>query len=385
MMSRKTWIGIVVPALALLVAAFLWNRYHYAPKDEIVVGAIFDLTGSLSYMGQWSLEGAKLAEQDVNNAGGINGKRLRLMIDDAETNPQKAATIFQRFISVDHLPVVIGFNGSSEVMAAAPIANRFHVILLSTGGASPRITDAGDFVFRNRLSGAIEASRMAEIAYDRLGLRRGAILFINTDYGQGYAEAFRSRFAGLGGAILAMEAFAQNQSDFRAQLAKVRALQNIDFVYLASHVREAGTILRQAKETGLSMRWLASNAVEGPDLFNIAGDAANGVLLTVAQYNADSPTAYTFNESYRKAYGRDSEMFAAHAYDGVRIIAKLIAKVGYDGDYLKTALYDLKDYPGVSGTTSFDRNGDVIKPVAVKVARDGRFLEVPEASIERSR
>jgi branched-chain amino acid transport system substrate-binding protein len=383
-MSKKAWIVIAV-ACILLAAAFFLNRLLYPPKDEIVIGAIFDLTGSLSYMGQWSLEGAKLAEQDINAGGGINGKMVRLQVDDAETNPQKAATIFQRFISVNHLPVVLGFNGSSEVMAAAPIANASHVILFSTGGASPGITEAGEFVFRNRLSGAVEASRMAEIAYDKLGLRNGAILFIQTDYGQGYSEAFRSRFAGLGGMIRATEGFAQDQTDFRAQLAKIRSLEKIDFVYIASHEREAGNILKQAKEQGFSTRWLASNAVEGPDLFQIAGDGANGLLLTVAQYDPNSIGARAFNESYKKAYSRDSEMFAAHAYDGVRIIAKLIAEVGYEGDRIKTALYDLRDYPGVSGMTSFDRNGDVIKAVGIKIAKDGKFQEIPESSLERTK
>jgi branched-chain amino acid transport system substrate-binding protein len=125
--------------------------------------------------------------------------------------------------------------------------------------------------------------------------------------------------------------------------------------------------------------------VEGPDFFQIAGDSANGLLLTVAQYDPNSIGASAFNQSYKKAYARDSEMFAAHAYDGVRIIAKLIAEVGYDGDRIKTALYNVRDYPGVSGMTTFDRNGDVIKNVAIKIAKDGRFQEIQENSLGRAK
>lgn len=372
-MNKKSLVLIGIIAFVILVAAFAWNRHHYGKKDELALGAVFDLTGSLSYMGQWSLEGAKLAEKDINAAGGVKGKNLRLLVDDAETNAQKATTIFQRFVSVERLPIVIGFNSSSEVMAAAPIANSGHAVLFSSGGASPTITDAGDYVFRNRLSGAVEASAMADIAYDKLGFRRGLILNIQNEYGVGYSEAFRIRFAGLGGTIVSRQGFSQDQTDFRAQIQKISEQQNIDFVYVAAHAREAGRLFKQAKELGVSVRWLASNAIEGPDLFTIAGDAANGVLLTVAAYDPQSPESRSFNKAYRVAYGRDSEMFAAHAYDAVRIAAMLIEQVGYDGQALKDALYEVKDYPGVSGRTSFDKNGDVIKAVALKVARGGTF------------
>ncbi len=384
-MKKNKTIWIAIAALIILAATFVWNRYHYGKKDEIVVGAIFDLTGSLSYMGQWSLEGAKLAEKDINAAGGIKGKKLRLLIDDAETNPQKATTVFQRFISVEKFPIVIGFNASGEVMAAAPIANREHVVLFSSGGASPTITDAGDYVFRNRLSGAVEASAMADIAFQQLGFRRGMILHISTEYGEGYAEAFRIRFSGLGGEIVSKESFTQDQTDLKSQVEKIKQAQNLDFVYVASFAREGARLLKQAKEIGVSTHWLSSNALEGPELFTIAGDAANGVLLTVEAYDPHSLESSSFNDEYRAAYGRDSEMFAAHAYDAVRIVAKLIEEAGYNGEALKNALYETKDYPGASGRTSFDKNGDVIKAVALKETRDGKFFAIPPEKLTNER
>ncbi len=383
-MSRRGWIGVVVAAaVVILLVTYFWNRSHYVQGEgkELSIGAVFDLTGSLSYMGQWSLEGAKLAEQEVNEAGGIGGRPIRLLIEDAETNPQKAATILRRFISVNKVPLVIGFNGSSEVMASAPIANKERVVLFSTGAASPHITAAGDYVFRNRLSGALEAGKMAEIAFGMLELRTGMILYIKTDYGEGYAQAFRNRFIELGGNVVAVETFQQGQTDFRAQLSKVTQAQGIEFVYLASHVREAAGILRQAREQDVSQRWLASNAIEAPELFEIAGEAAEGVILTVAKYAPNDPYAKEFNRVYRDVYGRDSEMFAAHAYDAVKLLAEKIEEVGYDSDRIRDALYEVRGYRGVSGTTSFDENGDVIKPVATKIAQNGRFVEIPESRI----
>jgi branched-chain amino acid transport system substrate-binding protein len=364
--------------LAILAGLFAWNKRHYASTGELKVGAIFDLTGSLSYMGQWSLEGAKLAESEINSKGGVQGRQLRLVIDDAETNPEKAVSAFTRMIGTDEAKVVLGFNASSEVMAVAPIANRSHVVLFSTGGASPGITDAGDYVFRNRLSGAVEAARMAEIAYNTLGARRCIVLFINNEYGQGYAEAFRTRFTGLGGSVTFTEGFAQDQTDFRAQLEKVRSAMPVDFIYLASHTREAGGILKQARQRGLHVQWLASNAVEAPDLFEIAGDAAEGMLFTVEKVERNSPAAETFITAYKKKYGREPEMFAAHAYDAVRIIAQILEQKKNDGSEIRDALYGMTNYPGASGMTSFDKNGDVVKEVALKRVHGNEFQEISE-------
>jgi branched-chain amino acid transport system substrate-binding protein len=217
---------------------------------------------------------------------------------------------------------------------------------------------------------------MAEIARNPLHLANGAILFINTDYGRGYADAFEKRFRGLDGTIKVRAGFSQDQTDFRAQLAQIKNDSSIEFVYLASHVREAASILRQAADLGLQTRWLASNAVEAPELFTIAGGAAEGVILTVEAYDPASTASSTFNAAYKKAYGRDSEMFAAHAYDAVKLFAQELGKAKGDPNRLRDALYSIRDWPGASGPTTFDKNGDVIKAVSVKVAQGQRFKAV---------
>jgi branched-chain amino acid transport system substrate-binding protein len=363
--------------LVLLLSIFLIiNCSKDFDSEEIAIGAIFDLTGSLSYMGNWSLEGALLAQNEINAKGGINGKKIKLIIEDAETNPQKATTIFQKQITVDNVKVVIGFNGSSEVMAAAPIANRSKVILFSTGGASPNITKAGDYVFRNRLSGGKEASSMADIAFNKLNFKSGIILFINTDYGKSYAEAFKKHFQSLGGNLLYSEGFNQDENDFKVLLNKANSKTYLQFIYLASHVREAGMILKQAKEINFNTRWLASNAVESPELFKIAGNASEGLMFTVEKYDPKSNLSYVYNENYKKKFKRDSEMFAAHAYDAVKLLSMIISKVGNNAELIKTELYNTKDYVGVSGLTTFDANGDVSKEVIVKIVKNLKFIEL---------
>jgi branched-chain amino acid transport system substrate-binding protein len=365
--------------IVFFVFIVLLSIFNCTKKQEsIKIGAIFDLTGSLSYMGQWSLKGALIALDEINAQGGVNDRRIELVVEDAETKPDKAVSAFQKLISKDMIKVAIGFNGSSEVMACAPTANNTKTVLFSSGGASPRITDAGDYVFRNRLSGAIEVEEMANIIYNKLGLRNIGILYINNDYGEGYKDVFEKHFKELGGKILFLDAFDQDKTDFRVQLTKLKNLKNLEGIYLIPYVKEGAHILKQAKELDLNIKWFSANAIEGPELFDIAGDAAEGLMYTVAKYDPHDSLAMGFNKKYRERYGEDSEMFAANAYDALKIVRMCIEKVGNDGEKIKDALYKVKDFKGASGITSFDGNGDVLKSVMVKIVKGREFVKYSE-------
>lgn len=361
----------------ILMTAFLVCLLSGCTRKEqtkIQIGAVFDLTGSLSYMGRWSQQGAQLAVEEINKIHQNSVNEVQLLVEDGETKPDKTVSAFRKLIDLNHAQVVIGFNSSSGAMAAAPIANDRKVLLFSTGGASPSITNAGEYVFRNRLSGALEVSAMAEIAFDSLGLRRLGILYINNDYGTGYRNVFRDRYTAKGGTVVMEEGFAQDQTDFRTLVLKFKSQSSIQAVYLVPYAKEGGYILKQSRELGFETTWLSANAIEGPQLFEIAGDAAEGLMYTVARYDPEDSLAADFNRRYKAKFGVDSEMFAANAYDAVMILQNAVMKVGANGTALKDYLYDMSPYRGVAGWTSFDSNGDVIKPVMLKIVRGGRFV-----------
>ena len=377
-MRPLTRISISLVALCAVALVTIFSLTACSKKqsetEEVAIGAIFDITESLAYMGQWSIEGAQIAIEEINGSGGIKGKTLKCIVEDAETKPEKAVAAFQKIINVNKIPVVIGFNGSSEVMACAPIANKTHTVLFSTGGASPLITEAGDYVFRNRLSGDLEVREMAQYAIGKMNIRKVAIFFINNDYGKGYEKYFEKSFKELGGEVEGVDSFEQDQTDFRAQLAKFKGLQGIEAIYLVAYVREGAIILKQSKELGLKVQWLTANAIEGPALLAIAGDAAEGILYTVAYYDPNSKSAEQFNRQYKKKFGRDSEMFAANAYDAVKIIAKILSDTEVvNGEAIKDRLYGIQNYDGAAGLTSFDSNGDVLRPIAIKTVHAGKF------------
>ena len=183
-MNLKKIIYIIIVATIIaavfFIGGFLVGSQYFkninpvapvAEENKIKIGAIFDLTGSLSYMGKWSQQGAELAVEEINSSGGIKGKKVQLSIEDGTSNASTSVSAFEKLINTDKLSVVIGFNSSSEVLACAPIANEKKKIIFSTGGASPAITQAGDYIFRNRLSGQIEVIEMAKIAFDKMKIK----------------------------------------------------------------------------------------------------------------------------------------------------------------------------------------------------------------------
>jgi branched-chain amino acid transport system substrate-binding protein len=366
-------IGSVVGGGALVVAEPASGR-----TEPIAIGVDLGLTGSLAKYGEWALTAMQIAADEVNRSGGIHGRRIKLLVEDSQSEPKGAVSAFRKLVDVERVPVVVGLIGSSEALACAPLANRTRTVLFSTGAASPEISMAGPFVFRNRVSGELEVRKLAEVARRGLHLSRVAILYINTDYGKSYADLFTKRFTALGGKVLLAESFQQGQTDFRTVLLKIRAAPRLDAVYLPTHITEGANILKQARELGLSVQFLASNAIEGPELIKIAGRAADGVIYTAPLYDAGSQSSAVerFDQEFKKRSGMHSEMFGAHAYDAIKILASVMRKADGNAIAVRNGLLRVKNYVGVSGVTTFDANGDVLKPIATKQVKGGRFVFV---------
>lgn len=357
----------------ILLSIFLFYSCNKKQNEVIKIGAIFDETGSLSYMGKWSKEGALLALEEINNRGGLDGKKVELIIEDGATDPNKTVSAFQKLINNDNISIVIGFNSSSGIMASAPIANSKKIVILSSGAASPNVTEAGDYIFRNRLSGKVEVEEIAKFIIDKQNEKETGIIFINNDYGKGYEEIFKNSFIKSGGKVLIEEAFQQDQSDFKTVIKKFKE-NNVKCVYLIAYAKEGGTILKQAKELNFNSKWYSANAIEGPQFIEIAGKSGEDLIYSVAKFDINDSLTFSFNANYKKKYGYDAEMFAANTYDALNIAVLAVSIGGKDGEKIKNYLYKIHNYPGVSGLTSFDSNGDVIKPVMMKIVKEGKFV-----------
>lgn len=366
---KKIWIVIVVAVVAL--ALVLLVTQVKKESEEIKIGAILPLTGSSAQYGQWSKNGAELAVEEINKNGGINGRHVRVFFEDSKTDPKEGVAALNYLFTIQNVRVVI-IESSGVVLACAPIAEEKKIVMLNVGAVNPQIRKAGDYTFSSINDANVEAYQMARFAFDRLNIKKLAILYATASYGVGARNAMNERFIMLGGQIVEDESFEENSGDFRTQLTKIKSATP-EAIYIVAVTKDAALILKQAKEMGLKAQFLSTTFFEGKDLIDIAGDAAEGTIYTSTALDTSSPDVQRFISNYYNKFGINPEIYSATAYDGIKILALAIKKIGYDSTKIKNFLYSVKDYPGISGLTSFDADGAVEKPILFKIVRNGKF------------
>ncbi|TET15171.1 MAG: hypothetical protein E3J82_01170 [Candidatus Thorarchaeota archaeon] len=342
--------------------------------EEINLGAILPLTGGAAKYGESAKRAIDLAVAEINSKGGIGRRKVRIIYEDSQALPQQGVAAITKLGTVNKVPVVIGAMASSVTLAIAPVAEKNKIVLISPVSSAPKISEAGDYVFRNCMSDVYEGAKMAAYAFKELGLRKIAILYVNNDYGSGLRGMVESRFKSLGGRVVTMQSFDQGSSDFRTQLAKIKQAKP-EAIYMVGY-KEQILILKQAKEMGITQQFLGSVMFEDPEILEKVGKAADGVIYTYYPFDpaGEQELVSQFTNQFNKKYGTQPDIYAALSYDAMRIVASAIRRGGMSPGRIKQALYDTKDFPGVAGSTTFDENGDAIKPVSIKTVRDGEFV-----------
>src|SRR3989338_1211347 len=246
-------IGILVVLVIIVGGAVLMSRPAQTAtqnKEPIKLGGLFPLTGDVAQLGIPASQAVELAVEEANAAGGINGQKVEFYKEDGGCNPKDATSASTKLIEIDKVIAIIGGFCSGETLAAAPIAERNKVILFSPTSSNPKITEAGDFIFRSYPSDAFQGSYAADYTFKQKNAKKAAILYINNDWGTGIKVTFRNKFEQLGGAIVSEDTFDQSTTDLRTQLTKIKSL-NPDFIYFPAHPAETIIGLKQANELGL--------------------------------------------------------------------------------------------------------------------------------------
>ncbi len=365
----------VTTAIVLAICLVLGIITASTAEEVYKIGTILPLSGDAAQYGEWGKSGISLAVDEINSKGGINGKKIEVIYEDDAAEPKKGVSAVNKLIDVDKVKVIIGPIPSTVTLAVAPICEKAKVVIMSSS-SSPAITKAGDYIFRNWPSDDFEGSAMANYALKKK-YRKVAILHINNEYGLGVASVFKKEFIKQGGKVLITETYKQGSSDMRPQLIKVKKY-NPDAIYLVGHAKENGHVVKQARDLNIRAQILGTVGIEGPDLVTIAGVSAEGLVYTAPSFDPDStdPIIKAYQQAYMKKIGKKSEIFAATTYDATKIMALMIEKYGYNPDAIKHGLYKLKDYPGISGKTNFDKNGDVIKSVMFKTVQNKQFVPI---------
>ena len=298
--------------------------------------------------------------------------QLVLTVEDSRSSPKDAVSAIGKLISVDHLKIIVGDIMSGPTLAMAPIAEKNKVLLLAPGASNPSVRDAGDFIFRDWTSDDYDGKAIAHYLLKQNQKAIG-LLVQKTDYTVGVADALAKEFQAGGGTIVQREEFEPTETNLKTLLAKLQAA-GVTNVYVSAHSQETGMALKQAVEIGYAPHWFATLTVDTPECATIAGNARDGVIFTTPAFDLTATNAVVteFVKGFKERFGEDPEAAAGHGYDAINILATVIANVGTDPIDVKNALYKLRDFPGVTGTMSFDDHGDVLKPILIKQIKQGQ-------------
>lgn len=335
-------------------------------EGEIKIGIVLPLSGPAASHGEDIMGGIKLALSELNKEG-IKGEKIHLIIEDNQSSAQESVSALRKLINIHKVPVVIGPIASSDMLAMSPVAESAKIVLISPAASSPKISDAGDYIFRNSLLAEPQGEMMANFCYQTLRKKTAALLFIDDETGRGYKEAFESKFRSLGGKVVFLDSYDKSGSDFRTQLIKLKISQPAA-VYVPSIPKTLGYILRQAKELGIETIFLANYGAEGDALLQTAGESAEGIYYTSVPIDSD------FIKKFENTYGRKPTIGAPLGYDTLKLVAEAIKNGGYSAEGIKKELYGIRDFNGATGRISFDEKGDAMKEVITKTIRNGSFI-----------
>ena len=368
-LSLRRCLPAVVAALALVLPAACERRDAggATTTGPIVVGMYGSLTGDGASFGVSSREGTELAVDEVNTAGGLlGGRRIQLLVEDDQSRPDEATNAVTKLITQDRVIAVLGEVASRRSLAAAPVAQRYQVPMITPSSTNERVTEVGDYIFRVCFIDPFQGEVLAKFAFNDLKARRVAILKdTQEDYSVGLTESITRHFTAMGGQVLDPVSYGGDDSDFRAILTRVRS-QKPDVIFATGYYPEAAIIVRQARELGLTMPILGGDGWVGDALKN-GREALNNTFIS-NHYSGDNPApvVQNFVKAYRARFGRDPDSIAALAYDSVKVLVDAITRAGStEGQKVRDALATT-NVAGVTGQLRMNAQRNVDKPAVIQ-------------------
>jgi branched-chain amino acid transport system substrate-binding protein len=373
-------IGLAI--FAVCFAASLAFAGGGQDSNVVSIGAVFPLSGTVAFYGTESRDGALLAIDEINAAGGLLGKQLALIAEDDEGNAEKSVNAFTKLTTRDKVAVILGSSTSGATQAMTALAQRNKVILISPSATNTEVTRAGDYIFRACFIDPFQGVVGADFAYDTLGSRRAAVLYdAGADYNSGLADSFRQQFRAVGGQVVADEAYQSGDVDFNAQVTRIRAA-NPDVVYLPNYYNDVALQAKQLRAQGVNCALVGGDGWDG--LIDNAGDEAlNGYWSAGFAADTTDPRAQTFVRAFTAKFNRSASQFSALGYDTMMLVADGIKAAGsFDTAAVKDAMAKLNG-PYVTGNIRFDANRDPIKSAAILeiVRKDGKLANAYKTTV----
>ena len=372
--------------LSFALAATLGANANAA---DIKLGVAEALSGGAAQYGVSIRNGFQLAAEEINAAGGINGDKLQLVVEDEQGKKEEAINVFKKLIFQDKVLMVFGPTLSNSAQAADPVAQAAKIVAFGTSNTADGITSIGDYVFRNSVTEADVLPETIKMAVKKSGIKKVAVMFGNDDVftKSGY-DNFKKALEDLKIPVTTTETFAKGDVDFKAQLTKIKA-GNPDAIVLSALLAEGAPIMVQARQLGLTVPFIGGNGMNSVKVFDLAKDKSDGLYVGSPWSSSNNSTENSkFIKAYSDKYKLAPDQFAAQSYDALYITAQALKKIKFSGDLaadrtaVRDALPNVK-WTGATGPFQFrratDRAGkpagyDAQQTPIVSVTKGGQFV-----------
>jgi branched-chain amino acid transport system substrate-binding protein len=349
---------------------------------EVLIGHVASMTGDTATFGVSADEGIRLAVDEINAGQKVLGKPVRVITEDDRSLPDEAKTATEKLITHDHAVAILGEIASSRSIAMAPVCQDAKVPMLSPGSTNPKVTEVGDFIFRACFTDPFQGAAMAEFAMKRLGLKKFAILYAaNSDYSVGLRNYIDEAVKKGGGEIVQTLSYTEkSDKDFRSQLTRIRDA-GADAIFVTGYYQEASLIAQQARDLGIKVPLIGGDGWDSDQLLKVGKDALNGCYFS-NHYSPDEkrPEVQAFVGAYKAKYKNPDgtpkvpDAMAILGYDAMKLMAHAINEAGStDGQKIRDALANTKNFPGAGGSITIDENRNARKAIVILKIEDGQF------------
>lgn len=385
---KKMKLSVLMLAFVMLFTACgnnnAANENENVESDEIIIGALGPLTGNVAIYGIAATNGTKIAIDEINEAGGILGKQVKLILEDEKGDAQEAMNVYNKLVE-DGAVAIIGDITSGPTLAIADLANRDNMLLITPTGTQLDITEGRPSVFRVAFTDPFQGRMLAQYAKDTLGASTAGILAnTSNDYSQGVKEAFIAEAENLGLEIVANESYGAADKDFRVQLTTI-ASQNPDVLLIPDYYETIALIAPQAREVGIESQFIGPDGWDGITAQLTTGLSDEGLTAEALQsvegaiftnhYSLDDPNEniQNFIAKYNELHGENPASFSALGYDAAYMVKQAIEEAGStDSDAIIDAMKNI-NYEGLTGSIKFDENNNPVKAISMIEVNEGEY------------
>ena len=378
----------LIVLLAVVALGLVLTGCQQGGTDTVKIGVNMELSGAVATYGQSTVDGIELAIDEVNAAGGIDGKQVELVKYDNKSDAAEATTLATKLMTEDDVACVLGPATSGAFKAEIPVANDNKVPVISGSATADDVTvDASgvkEYAFRICFNDSYQGTAMANFAYKNLKVKKVVIILDNaSDYSKGLAKSFKDTFTEVGGTIAAEEAFVAGETDFNAVITKIKD-KDFDAIFIPGYYQEAGLIIKQARAQGIDVPIMGADGFDSPTLVELSGAAAANDIYFSNHYSSldEESVVVDFIKAFKEKHDKDPDAFNALGYDLAKFACDGIGRAGGEGgEALKDALAGTEEFKGVTGTFSVDENHNPVKAVVVIEMQDGKQVSSVRAGL----